>query len=274
MRVSAAELESYSAQVAAQQRAARAYVETSLRAYLALNPDPSVADVREHGMQVLAQAYRVYGDRAAYVACQWYDEAMARLGHDLDAAELFNDVDADAIGRGVRYLVGLVADGDPSGYVSRMADKAYDHAMRAANSTMYGNANRPADARAGVRYARVPTGSETCGFCLMLASLGFNYRSRETAGDVGAQFNSYHDHCDCRVVVGDDLTTVEGYDPDWYYEVYQDARAAVADGCHDEWESLGGKDGTGKTYDKYLRDRICAEIESRDREWVWHRPGE
>lgn len=273
MRVSSSELDAYTRLVSTQQQAARNFVEKSLTMFLRLNPGADVAEVRDYGIEVLTQAYRAYGDRAAYLACQWYDEAMERLGFDVADAVIYNKVEESLIDRDVRYLAGALVDGDEGRFASRMAAKAYDHVSRAANGTMYGNANRAADRAAGVRYARVPTGRETCGFCLMLASQGFVYRSRETAGDVGGLFNSYHANCDCKVVVGDAFTTVEGYDPDWYFEVYQRARADVEGTAHDGYQAAGGKKGTGKTYDEYLRDRICAQIETYDRDWVWNGSG-
>ncbi|WP_419060046.1 hypothetical protein [Ellagibacter isourolithinifaciens] len=48
----------------------------------------------------------------------------------------------------------------------------------------------------GVTFARVPTGTETCTFCLMLASRGAVYHSRKTAGE----FKHFHRNCDCKVV--------------------------------------------------------------------------
>lgn len=52
--------------------------------------------------------------------------------------------------------------------------------------------------RRGVRWARVPTGRETCGWCLMLASRGPVYRSAESAG--GGDMLSWHTGCDCHIV--------------------------------------------------------------------------
>lgn len=273
MRVSAQELDAYTRRVSTQQQAARDFVERSLTMFLRLNPGADVAEVRDYGIEVLTQAYRAYGDRAAYLACQWYDEAMGRLGFDVADAVLYNEVEESLVDRDARYLARYLADGDTDRFISRMAAKAYDHVSRAANGTMYGNANRAADRAAGVRYARVPSGRETCGFCLMLASRGFVYRSRERAGDVGGAFNSYHANCDCRVVVGDASTTVDGYDPDWYREVYGRARSEVVGTARDDYEAAGGSSGTGKTYDKYLSDRICAQIETYDRDWVWNGSG-
>lgn len=60
-----------------------------------------------------------------------------------------------------------------------------------------------------VRFARVPAGNDTCRWCIMLASRGFVYHSKESA----ELFGHSHSHCHCRVVPGWAGTTVEGYDP-------------------------------------------------------------
>ena len=64
-----------------------------------------------------------------------------------------------------------------------------------------------------MRFARVPTGAETCTFCLMLASRGAVYHTRKTAGE----FRHFHRGCDCKVVPGFDdepmATLVEGHGP-------------------------------------------------------------
>ncbi|AOZ62833.1 capsid maturation protease [Rhodococcus phage Partridge] len=65
-------------------------------------------------------------------------------------------------------------------------------------------------------WARVPTGRETCGFCLMLVSRGPVYRSAEAAGlrlgnsdaikalqgdlDVSEYMDQWHPGCDCKTV--------------------------------------------------------------------------
>ena len=271
MRWTSEMLGSYTDAVTAQQRAAQIFVETSIRALAEANPDATVAELREYGIEVLSQAYRAYGDRAAVEACRRYDDIASSFFPDygLEAASISNDIDMDAVERDARYLAGLVERRGVGEYARRMAEKAYDHALRAANATMAANASREADRRAGMLFARVPTGRETCGFCLMLASLGFNYTSRRAAGDIGGRFNAYHSHCDCRVVVGDESTTVDGYDPDWLRDVYSDARAAVEGGAWGEWRGLRDSGRTSKSYDKFLRDRICREIETRDRGWAW-----
>lgn len=74
------------------------------------------------------------------------------------------------------------------------------------------------------RYARVPSGSETCAFCLMLGSRGFVYSSARNAGFL----NHYHDNCDCRVVPSWAEMMVEGYDPEAIYDQWQESIDAEA----------------------------------------------
>ena len=119
--------------------------------------------------------------------------------------------------------------------------------------------------RLGISYARVPTGKETCGFCLMLASRGFDYKSRESAGYTRVAFNRFHDRCDCRVVAGDSTTVVEGYDPDWLYDAYLDARETVnPEGIR---ASMPGAEASD--VNKRITDSICNELNMRSRGWSW-----
>lgn len=69
----------------------------------------------------------------------------------------------------------------------------------------------------GVRFARVPSGGETCRFCIMLASRGAVYYSEESAG----KNNHYHANCRCRIVPSWGLAQIEGYDPALYYDMWQ-----------------------------------------------------
>ena len=102
----------------------------------------------------------------------------------------------------------------------RVGDLASAEVKRMANRTMTDNCMRD-----GVRYARVPVGAETCGFCIMLASRGFVYHSERSAGEL----NHYHQNCDCKVVPGFPGVEVEGYDPDSLYDLYSEARSRLGD---------------------------------------------
>ena len=73
-------------------------------------------------------------------------------------------------------------------------------------------------------FARVPTGTETCTFCLMLASRGAVYRTRKTAGE----WRHFHRGCDCKVAPsfeGDpDAEVVQGVKPRELYERYKQSK--------------------------------------------------
>lgn len=51
----------------------------------------------------------------------------------------------------------------------------------------------------GRRWARVPTGNETCGFCFMLSSRGYDYLTAKSAGE-GDGHSHFYDSCDCMIV--------------------------------------------------------------------------
>lgn len=77
----------------------------------------------------------------------------------------------------------------------------------------------------GVRWARVPSGPTTCGFCVMLASRGAVYHSEASAGYSGKK---YHANDDCvPTLIRDERDYPEGYDPDALYAEYDAARQAV-----------------------------------------------
>lgn len=104
--------------------------------------------------------------------------------------------------------------GELPDFLEAACDRLDYEAKRAAGSTQFVNGSR--DPRHPM-FARVPTGPETCPFCVMLASRGFDYYSEAAAG----KLDHYHPHCDCRVVPRFGDETYEGYDPDAYYEDYE-----------------------------------------------------
>lgn len=75
------------------------------------------------------------------------------------------------------------------------------------------------------RYARVPQGAKTCAFCLMLASRGYAYWTKESAGGYG---HSYHHDCDCLIVPAWGSTKIEGYNPSSLYEKWEQANKTAA----------------------------------------------
>lgn len=249
MEILSERIEAYERQLAKLREESRRYVFARFRAAQANGLIKSDDDALQVAHDALAEARQAYGDQAARAAADMYDATVAELGHDVEMAELDNDFTDDEIWAQVRTARKASRTADD--FIRHMANFAYDKTYNAARKTTARNAERDHDK--GVRYARIPTGRETCGWCVMLASRGFVYHSRKSAGDYGGRFNYFHDKCDCRVQVGDENTTVKGYDPDWYLKVYEDAREAC---------------GSGDPKD------IANEINRRNNSWVYRKePG-
>lgn len=265
MQISASRLAEYTAALNAQQQAAFNFMQTALRSFYQLNGGMIDAEtMREFAMQTLTTCVQTFGDRAAAIACSAYDVTMEELGISVKPSAVYNHVSQRVSGQQVDYLMRNLTPDTFDSFAQRLAEKAYASVGRAANRTTIHNAER--DYSKGVRYARVPTGKETCGFCLMLASRGFDYTSRKAAGDMGFGFNRFHDRCDCRVVAGDELTTVDGYDPDWLYDVYLDARSTI-DPASIRRDMAGLP---AQIVNKKITDEICKEINRRSLDWSWN----
>ena len=70
------------------------------------------------------------------------------------------------------------------------------------------------------KFARVPQGAETCGFCMMLASRGFEYAN----GKNGERVHN-HANCDCIYVASwAGNPKADGYDPDEWYRRWKDSQ--------------------------------------------------
>lgn len=69
------------------------------------------------------------------------------------------------------------------------------------------------------KFARVPTGAETCAWCIAMAGLGFHFMSEETASHT-------HSGCDCRIICSFDGSGVEGYDSTTYRDQWRAANEA------------------------------------------------
>ena len=104
-----------------------------------------------------------------------------------------------------------LAKGGDAAFAKACGEYARNDAFRSLNETIIASVGRDRDK--GARFARVPTGFETCTFCLMLASRGAVYHTRKSAGE----FKHFHRGCDCKVVPSferdPDAELVEGVRP-------------------------------------------------------------
>lgn len=266
MRISQGELDRYRAQVASRQDDARAYVLARLRSEAC---GLTVSEAREASIGIMRDCLSVYGDKAQALSAEMFDEICEAEGIDADPGEMFDDViDSSKLAGKVHYYAGKLVDGDWDGYAGSNADLAAYYVHRSALENMARNCYKN-----GVRYARVGTGRETCGYCFMLSSRGFDYRSEETAS-AGS-----HEHCDCIIVPGKkNVTKIDGYDPAAMRNRWESCCDAIGGRkqLSAEWDSLSKKDKSkhkGKQEvarrDDYIRKRIQAECETRSPEWLY-----
>ena len=83
-----------------------------------------------------------------------------------------------------RYQAKKLAKEGDAAFARACGEFARNDAFRSLNETIIANVGRDRDR--GAAFARVPAGTETFTFCLMLASRGAVYHSRKTAGERGA----------------------------------------------------------------------------------------
>lgn len=182
----------------------------------------SVAQVREVAIEAIVAASDEYGAMTREMACALFESETGQA-----ASYVTQPTNRETVESSVRYYAGSLKDGTEEGlekFVKSCTARTRLLTRRCFNEAVIESCaasaksakRRKASAKAGhkgVRFARVPRGGDTCTFCAMLASRGFVYWSRKTAGE----FNHYHLHCRCTIVPDDGSGEVEGYDPtEWY----------------------------------------------------------
>ena len=175
-------------------------------------------DLVKDALKELEPLFQAVSERTASISATSYDLLRSEaLGEGMGA--LAYPDRAEEWTRKAMYAAAAQSKDDMDAFIRAVRARLDYEAKRAAGTTMF--ANGAAD-RAHPRFARVPTGAETCPFCIMLASRGFVYWSSDTAGNL----DHYHSHCDCRVVPQFGGESYEGYDPEEYYDRYQKLMAS------------------------------------------------
>lgn len=217
--ISAAEFAAYNREVARIGDRAATDVESSVLAWCRSHEDATVAEKREAAKLIMEGFVQGYDDVAAEFAAQWYDRRAEQVGAMLEQAVTMTTYGPDSVDAVARYQAKKLAKGGDAAFAKACGEFARDDAFRSLNETIIANVGRDKDK--GVRFARVPTGFETCTFCLMLASRGAVYHTRKTAGE----FKHFHRRCDCKIVPGfgddPDAELVEGVRPEELYELYK-----------------------------------------------------
>lgn len=230
----------------------------------------TVARAREKTLEIMRDCNGVFGDQAQTLAADLFDEICGAEGIDA-TSDVFDDViDDQLMEEKVRYYASDLKDDDWQGYEGELSDLAAYYVKRSAFENMVRNCDRN-----NVRYARVPRGGETCGWCMMLASRDFIYSSEEMAS------HGMHPHCDCIVVPGKKgVTYIEGYDPEslrrrWAMCADCAGKLPRDEDLQQRWDHM-----TDEQRKKYKRGRaqffaeekakpIVREVERHDAEWIW-----
>lgn len=213
MQIPRSYLESYSKALNVVSDRARASL---VNALAAIDYTADVATVRNAVIAVMQPACGASSTVSARLAAEFYNGLRARFGIDdgfvatVDSGRL-----PDATDGAVRAFADKLTGEEPDvNAFQKLCVERIDYETRkAANECIAANAKRDPKKP---RWARIPMGSETCSFCIMLASRGFVYHSESTASHA-------HANCDCRIVPSwDKSPTAQGYNPDEYYRQYQE----------------------------------------------------
>lgn len=183
----------------------------------------NVAECRDLVLQALASVMPTYTGMAAQASADFYDAARELAVGERLGAQAISGYDPRKTEGAVRGFVRFVLDGRVETFNEQVLQRIDYEMKRSAGESMFANGRR--DPRRP-KFARVPTGAETCDFCLMLASRGFVYTSEATAG--ATKLDHYHSGCSCRVICQWDDGGVEGYDTQAIYDRWQDAIDAKA----------------------------------------------
>lgn len=188
--------------------------------------DPAAA--RDVLVQLVPQLAAEYGDAAVALAATWFEQVYGV------PAVIAAPLDRAVLEQAIRYPAGHLwtPGGEPAGataidpLTNALAGKVDAWVKQGVRDTV-----RESAWSHDMGWARVPRGAKTCAWCLILASRGAVYRSRQSAttADGGER---YHGHCDCTAVAvrGPDEYP-DGYDPDALYnDLYLPARNAAGSG--------------------------------------------
>lgn len=232
---------------------ASSYVESYINALHTAVPDASVSELREATKEAIDNALNAFGTQAGQLSTELFEEIMRREGRDI-TGEIYDTIDRTDVDKKVRYFAGKLVEGNLPSFTKNVKDLTRYYVKRTAFENSIQNCIKHE-----VRYARVPSGRETCAFCFMLSSRGFIYYTELTA--TGKDGHGMHRHCDCIIVPGrvdakgNALTSIEGYNPKAMY---------------DRWKQCAHTVGVNAEDSSYQnRQKIIDEVAKRDWKWLY-----
>lgn len=151
-----------------------------------------------------------YGTASASLAALMYDTIAELEGVVLPAADLADNPTYDDVAKAVQGTLKTSQNTEMiAGSVSRLVKMV-------GQDTLLQNGMRD-----GAEFAWIPNG-DTCAFCIMLASNGWQHMSKKALK--GGHATHIHANCDCTYMVRHTSNlNVRGYDPDKYLKQYKEA---------------------------------------------------
>lgn len=213
-----------------------------------LDGDP--VRVRNALLEFFPELVAEYGDVSALLSADFYD-ALRDVPPSAASfrAAFAQPTDAEQAQSSVRWAVGALFDEDVALFTSQLLGASQRLVLDRGRQSFFESASRD-PVRTGV--ARIPRGTDTCFFCIMLASRGAAYRSNVSAelvvgrgsnrtgydrsgkrltggvgGGVKARGNQplaerFHDNCDCETVtIRSERDWPDGYDLAAMKDAYQ-----------------------------------------------------
>lgn len=194
-----------------------------------------------------------YGEAAAELSCRMYDELhqywkeAKKSTKSLLPAEPAEVPTRSDVEKAVYGTLKTSVNEIP-GAVSRLVKQT-------AEDTKIKNGMRD-----GAEFAWIPAG-DSCAFCLVLASRGWQRISKKTLKNGHAEH--IHANCDCTYTVRFDSTTeVEGYDPELYRRMWDDADGKNA---KEKMRNLRKEVRTDEFIGKYGLDDTLSPLDVVDR---------
>lgn len=190
----------------------RAINETAARKFTAyLNThDISTETGKKNAIDYAVALAQRYGESAAALSCEMYDAVAEASGVSVQTAE---PAELPTYGEVAKTVNGMVKQNQGSEAMGAAVGRLV---KRTGVDTTVKNAIRDS-----AEWAWIPHG-ETCSFCLMLASNGWQKASKKALK--GGHAEHIHANCDCTYAVRfNDSTRYAGYDPEKYKEIYDNA---------------------------------------------------
>lgn len=167
---------------------------------------------REKAIDYAVKLTARYGESAAAAACEMYDAIVAAAGlyYPAAAPAVLEENIYGEVAKTVNGMIKQKASAESMGSaIGRLV-------KRTGADTTLKNAIRD-----GAEFAWIPSG-DTCAFCIMLASNGWQRASKAALN--GGHAEHIHSNCDCTYAIRfDSRTEYQGYNPEEYRELYDEA---------------------------------------------------